>query len=140
MSYYLSIDPQIDYFKKALFSYSLAERHLKAPFADLLHNKASIHLYFQDYLKAIECFERAHKLDFSLKADAKVIDTKSIFNRVKKDFFDRFFGKSLMNKMKQSLLQYEMDKGASLQRGVTRFKNKDVSLNKQWKCKLISQQ
>jgi tetratricopeptide (TPR) repeat protein len=122
MTFHLSTNKHLELFRKALFSYSLAEKHFPIEFPDLLYNKGSVLCYLQDYLEAEKCFTRAHHLDETLNAQMQIHVCRVILNRIKKDFFDRFFQESLLNKIVKALKLYEMRRGAVMQRGISKFK------------------
>ena len=123
MTFHLSTNSHLNLFRKALSSYTLAEKHLSKEFPDLLYNKGSVLCYLQDYLDAQICFNRAHELDETLNAEVKIEFCKSTLNRIKKDFFDRFFTESVLNKISKELNFYKAKKGKIMQKGITKFKN-----------------
>jgi tetratricopeptide (TPR) repeat protein len=138
MTFHLSTNSHLNLFRKALSSYSLAEKHLPKEFPDLLYNKGSVLCYLQDYLTAQQCFIRAHKLDDSLNAEVKIEFCKSTLNRIKKDFFDRFFNESLLNKLSNDLKLYHSKRGKVMQRGITKFKNMNKKTMTTFKPKSFS--
>lgn len=123
MTFHLSTNRHPDLFKKALGSYSQAQKHLPREFPDLLYNKGSVLSYLQDYRAAQLCFSRAHELDETLNAHAKVEFCTSTLNRIKKDFFDRFFQESEIAQIAKDIQIYHTKRGKMMQRSITKFKN-----------------
>jgi tetratricopeptide (TPR) repeat protein len=135
MTFHLSTNSHLNLFRKALSSYTLAEKHLPKEFPDLLYNKGSVLCYLQDYLDAQNCFIRAHQLDETLNAEVKIEFCKSTLSRIKKDFFDRFFTESILNKISKDLDFYQANRGKVMQRGITKFKNINTKSNTVFKPK-----
>lgn len=123
MTFHLSTNRHLDLFRKALGSYSLAQKHLPCEFPDLLYNKGSVLSYLQDYLAAQLCFVRAQELDETLNAQVKVDFCRSTLSRIKKDFFDRFFQESEIAKIANDIRLYHIKRGQVMQRGISKFKN-----------------
>lgn len=138
MSHYLSNSKDISLMQKCLFSYNLAQKHLKVPFADLYFNKASVHLYMQDYLESIQFFKKANQIDSSLNADQKSLEASAILHRIKKDYFENFLSKSAQKNLRRDLLIYQKARGAVMEKGITKFKTQSGASNKKWKSTLLS--
>ena len=121
MTFHLSTNQHLTLFRKSISSYSLAEKHLPTEFPDLLFNKGSVLCYLQDYLEAEQCFRRASKLDQTLNAEEKIHTCQILLNRIKKDFFDRFFHENLLSKLTKELRVYKIKRGPVMQRGISKF-------------------
>ena len=139
MTYYLNNPKDISLMEKCLFSYNLAQKHLKAEFADLLFNKASVHLYLQDYLQSISLFKSAHSLDATLEANLKFDEAQAILKRISKDYFENFLSQSARAQLRKKIAKYEKARGKVMQNGISKFKNKGVKPGKTWRKCVLSE-
>lgn len=137
MSYYVLVNPKIEYFRKALFSYQLAEKHLTVKFADLIYNKGTLYFYLQDYMQAMEEFQKADELDQTLHANMKVEECLNIVHRIKKDYYDRFFNKNMLKDTCKELLKYISMREVSLQNAISKFKTQEGK-SSTWTMKQLS--
>jgi hypothetical protein len=111
---------------------------LRVPFADLIFNKGTLHFYLQDYMEASGEFQKAEDLDPTLEAHLKVAECRAIVHRIKKDYFDRFFNKTLLADTSRELLAYISLREVSLAKAISKFKGEQGQTS-QWGLRPLCQ-